>query len=166
MIYNSELIDFFKRHNMYNDVMFNYLQDNTIMIDYNYEENRDFIGCFHIMKNGRLKKISLVTPYPVSKITTLINIHEITHGIELYKYLNKKFKLDKSCEVLPMLYERIYVNEINSSKLLEYANNLDKKITNEEEYLLGLKLREELLKDYNYNFNSMKRKVKKLVRKL
>lgn len=165
MKYNNEIIAFFKKHNMYSDKMFDYLQNNTIMINYNYKENRDFIGCYHIIQNNKLNKIKLITPYPTNEITTLINIHEITHGIELYKHLNKKYTPDISCEVLPMLYERIYVNEVNSKELLEYAANLDKEITNQEQYLLGLNLRDELLNNYNYNFNSTKRKVKKLVNK-
>lgn len=165
MYYNSKLIEFFKRHNMYEENMFNYLQNNTMMIDYNIEEDRAFIGCFYIFLNGKLDKICLVLPYLMDDITTLISIHEITHGIYMYKKLNKKVKIENDIEVLPMLYERIYVNESNNIKLLEFANNLDKKINNEERYLLGLKLRDELLRYYNYNFNDINKKAKKLVKK-
>ena len=165
MYYNSKLIEFFKRHNMYEENMFNYLQNNTMMIDYKNEDERDFIGCFYIFLNGKLDKICLVLPYLMDDMTTLINIHEITHGIYMYKLLGKKVTIKKDIEVLPMLYERIYINETNSKELLELANDLDKKIRHEDNYLLGLKLRDELLRIYNYDFEDINKKAKKLVKK-
>lgn len=166
MIYNSKVIDFFKRHNMYEKNMFDYLQENTIMINYSDEDEKDFIGCFYIFnKNNILKKISLCIPYLMDDITTLINIHEITHGIYMYKYLDKKVYLKEDIEVLPMLYERIYINETNNKELLQFANDLDKKIKYEYNYLLGLKLRDELLRIYNYDFEDINRKAKKLVKR-
>ena len=37
MRYNPKVIDFFKRHNMYEESMFEYLQDHSVMIDYDDE---------------------------------------------------------------------------------------------------------------------------------
>ena len=166
MIYNSKVIDFFKRHNMYEKEMFDYLQDNTIMIDYRDEDEKDFIGCFYAFnRKDILKSISLCIPYLMDDMTTLINIHEITHGIYMYKYLDKKVTIKEDIEVLPMLYERIYINESNNKELLELANDLDKKIRHEDNYLLGLKLRDELLRIYNYDFEDINKKAKKLVKK-
>lgn len=165
MIYNSKVIDFFKRHNMYEKIMFDYLQYNTIMIDYRDEDEKEFIGCFYVFLNGKLHKINLVLPYLMDDITTLINIHEITHGIYMYRYLDKKVTIKEDIEVLPMLYERIYINESNNKELLALANDLDKKIRHEDIYLLGLKLRDELLRIYNYDFEDINKKAKKLVKK-
>ena len=83
----------------------------------------------------------------------------------MYKYLDKKVTIKEDIEVLPMLYERIYVNETNNKELLEFANDLDKMIKHEDNYLLGLKLRDELLRIYNYDFEDINKKAKKLVKK-
>ena len=137
MNFNPKLIDFFKRHNLYDKEMFDYFSLNSSMIDYRYEEQRDFIGCFWKFKNNVLVKFHLVLPYVYNDITMLISIHEIVHGILAYKTLNKKFNLDLDCESLPMLYEKIYINEVNTPEIIKYGNFLDSLISEKkEQYIL------------------------------
>ncbi len=168
MNYYEELINFFKRHNMYDEKTFNYLSNHTIMIDYNDPEQRDFIGCFYILdKFNRLQSISLGLPYVFNEKTMLISIHELTHGIENYLKLGKKFKKDITIEALPLLYEKIYINENPNEELIKYSKYLDDIIINncEKEYQFALVIREELLKNYNYNMQKMSKLTKKLSRK-
>jgi len=111
MVFNPDLIDFFKRHKLYNKEMFDYFSNNAIMIDYEDEEQRMFVGCFCILgKDKKLKSILLNVPYIYDDITMLVSIHEFVHGIMLYGNLNKKVKIGIDKEVLPMLYEKIYIN--------------------------------------------------------
>ena len=168
MKYNPAIIDFFKRHNMYDEEMFNYLQENTIMIDFKDPDQRGFIGCFYVQdKKGRLTKIVLNIPYVYDYKTALINIHEITHGIENYKKLGKKFKKDNTVEALPILYEKIYIMENDNEELTKYGEYLDTLCgrDNATEYQMALKVRDELLSNYSYDMNKMKRMTKRLVRK-
>jgi len=168
MVFNSNLIDFFKRHNLYEKEMFDYFSSNSTMIDYQDEEQRMFIGTFYGVnkKNNKLVYIHLNIPYVYDDKTMLISIHEIVHAILFYKKINKKIKLDISYEALPMLYESIYINENNNNKLLEYRNWLDSLITTEEkEYMFALNVRDELYRNYNYDIDKMKKLVKKLVKK-
>lgn len=168
MVFNSNLIDFFKRHNLYEKEMFDYFSNNSSMIDYQDEEQRMFIGTFYGVnkKNNKLVYIHLNIPYVYDDKTMLISIHEIVHAILLYKKINKKIKLDISYETIPMLYESIYINENNNNKLLEYRNWLDSLITPEEkEYMFALNVRDELYRNYNYDIDKMKKLVKKLVKK-
>ena len=167
MVYNEKIIDFFKRHNMYDEKTFKYLQNNSTMIDYRNAEERAFIGCFYILnKKEELERLQINIPYVYDDITALINIHEIVHGIENYSKLGKKFKKDITIETLPILYEYIFITESQSSELKSYGKYLDKMIetSNELEYLFALKVRLELLNKYQYNMKKMQKLTKKLSR--
>ena len=167
MIYNEKIIDFFKRHNMYDEKTFKYLQNNSTMIDYRNVEERAFIGCFYVLnKKEELERLQINIPYVYDDITALINIHEIVHGIENYSKLGKKFKKDITIETLPILYEYIFITESQSSELKSYGKYLDKMIetSNELEYLFALKVRLELLNKYQYNMKKMQKLTKKLSR--
>ena len=166
MNYSSEIIDFFKRHNLYEEKMFNYLQENSIMIDYRVEEHRAFVGCFcQYEKNSNiLLKFNLCIPFDYNDVTRLVCIHEIVHGICAYKKLNKHFDLGNSCEVLPFLYEGLYVIEKQSEELNNYLKYLDSCIEehSDEKYKIALYLRNELLDNYEDNFDKMDRLSKRL----
>ena len=85
MEYHPKIINFFKEHNLYDEKIFNYLKNNSIMVDYENPEERSFIGCFYILdQRNILRKIKLNLAYVMNEETTLINIHELTHGIENY----------------------------------------------------------------------------------
>lgn len=167
MTYNEELINFFKRHNLYEEEMFKYLQSNTTILDYHDEEQRDFIGCFYtFVNNNILKSIHLNIPYIYDDITMLISIHEIVHGIDLYKHLHKKTKITNMCEILPILYEKIYIEETNNHNLRKYQQELNKRIKpSEKKYYMALEIMDELYQSYNYDINKMKKISKKLIRK-
>ena len=64
MKYNQNVIDFFKKHNMYDEKTFEYLQDNSLMIDYKDPDQRCFIGCFYVQDmNDILLRLQVNTPY-------------------------------------------------------------------------------------------------------
>ena len=168
MVYNDKIIDFFKRHNMYDEKTFKYLQANSTMIDYRCDEERAFIGCFYILnKKEELERLQLNIPYVYDDKTALINIHEIVHGIENYSKLGEKFKKDITIETLPILYEHIFIIESTSSELKRYGKYLDRMIetSNELEYLFALKVRLELINKYQYNMKKMQKLTKKLSHK-
>ena len=135
MRYNPKVIDFFKRHNMYEESMFEYLQDHSVMIDYDDPEQKYFVGFNYCVENGILRKFSMGIPYMKDYKTMLINIHEITHGIYAYRRLNKKFTRI-GIETLPMLYEKIFILENGSEELKQYGEFLDSCIVenSEEKY--------------------------------
>lgn len=167
MVFNPDLIDFFKRHNLYDKDMFDYLSYNSTMIDYKDPDQRCFIGCFPVFdKKNKLIKIHLCVPYVYDDITMLISIHELVHGITLYKKINKKCDIGIDCEVIPMLYEKIYINENNNSELINYANKIDDMINTENDikYMLGLILRDELIDKYYPDIKKLEKQVKKLVK--
>ena len=167
MRFHPKLIEFFKSHNMYEQEVFEYLQKQSTMIDYDDPEQRCFVGCFYILdKKGKLNGLRLNLPYVNSEETMLISIHELTHGFENYQKIGKKFKKDITIEALPLLYEKIYILENPSDKLIQYSKFIDQIITekSEKEYRFGLKIREELLKQYNNQPQKMVKMTKKLAR--
>ena len=168
MTLHPKLIDFFKKHNMYDEEMFKYITEQSTMIDYDDPDQRCFVGCFYILdKNGKLTGLKLNLPYVNSEETMLISIHELTHGYENYQKIGKKFKKDITIEALPLFYEKVYTLENSSERLQKYSEYLDKIIMEESEkqYQFGLKIREELLKQYHNNPQETIRLIAKLGKK-
>ena len=165
-MYNKEITEFFKRHNLYDEEMFEYLSSHTIYMDYyNNPEARCTIGAApKRIINNKIQDIGICMPYPVDYETTMICIHEIVHGIEIYKHLNKKPIDPFRSEALPFLYERIYQQEINDKNYFgEFLDDINESLDNK--YTFALYAREILLEKYNKNFNKMEKLSKKLVRK-
>lgn len=169
-VYYNKFIDFFERHHLYDKEMFDYLRLNSTMFDYRDIDKRNFIGCFWTNKNGYLNKVSLVVPFIDSDKTVLINIHEYIHGIMLYKNLGKRYNPGIDRELLPMVYEKLYVLENPSAELMEFEKRLDQGIDQDSDiaYKLGLFYRDELINMYHngMDFDNLNRKGKRLSKKV
>lgn len=168
-----EFINFFKNHNLYNENMFNYLRNNSIQFDYLDEEKRPYIGYHYITdKNSILTKIILYVPYIDNQKTILINIHEYIHGIILYNNLEKKFKQGTDSEILPLLYERLYLTENKDKEIENFLNYLNNRISEDPlnliQYKIALEVQQQMLSYYqekNPNFTELQKKAKKIARK-
>lgn len=150
--YYDKYIQFLKEHNLYNIELLNYIKANSTYFDYREEENRDYIGCFFkLNKKKKLEKISLVLPFIIDEQTVIINIHEYIHAFMYYKYLGKKVVFDNTIEILPMLYEKIYLIENYTPSNDKYIANLDSKITpnSDIKYQVALALQTKLIKYYD-----------------
>lgn len=168
-MYNDNIIMFFKRHNLYDEEMFKYLEEHTDFFDY-YDDN--YIGCLgsgeHIdSRTGKLTHFRICIPYCINKETMLVDLHEIMHGIVFYKHLNKKYKEDITIELLPFIIERMYLEECKDENLIKFHNRLDSTIdsNSEEKYRFALRYRDELYKDFNGDIESIEEKVSSLVKK-
>ena len=168
--YYNDFINFFKKHNLYDEEIFNYIQKNRTLFDYRDEEQRIFIGCYYTCnKQGILQKIKLCVPFIDNQITLLINIHEYIHAIELYKNIGKKYEQKDTEETLPMLYEQLYYLENPNKELEIYLIELNKKITKKssKSYQIALLIQEELLAYYqktNPTLKKLQTKVKKYLK--
>lgn len=155
-----KFINFFKEHKLYDEEIFTYLRENSIMFDYLDTDQRPLVGTYYTFdKRQRLNKIILYVPF-------------IKHGLLAYNNINKKYTLKDDCEILPMLMEKIYLKENPSPTLERYIQYLDTKILeskNKEDYRykIALDIQSELLEYYNANndFEKLKTKSKKLYRK-
>lgn len=168
--YYKKFIRFLKEHNLYDAEALEYLRNNGVFFDFLEEENRDFIGCRYILdKNEKLQKIQICAPFIRDEKTILINIHEFTHGLMLYKYLGKKIKTGNDIEILPMLYERVYLIENYSVQVKEYIDSLNSQITEKSKiaYRIALEVQDEMLLYQKSESNPQKLniKAKKLAKK-
>lgn len=166
-----EFINFFKKHNLYDKEMFDYLRNNSILFDYLDEDKHPYIGYHYLTdKEGKLTKIILFVPYIDDYHTILINIHEYIHGIILYNKLGKKYKQDKDSEILPLLYEKLYLLENPDKNLEPFKKKLNENITENSpiEYKIALEVQNEIInyyQEYSPNLNKLENKAKKLARK-
>ena len=168
-LYN-DFINFFKKHGIYNENIFKHINDNKVIFDYLDEERNYQIGYHPIIKEGILTDVIVYVPFINNQKTLLINIYVYMHAIQLCKYLGKKINLNNNTEVLSMLYERIYVNEINNHNLETYLNTLDEKtkVAGSPKQKAALTAQKELLKYYQEQkptYSQMKRKAKKYIRR-
>ena len=169
--YYQKFIDFFERHKLYDKETFDYLREHSILFDYRDTDYHPFMGCFYITKKNKLEKINLIVPYIDNDITASINIHEYTHGIVAYNYMNKPFAEDITIEILPLLYERIYLEENKDNERLErHVTNINKiaEASNSPEiakYKIALNMQDDLL-DYYYSGHTSIKELDKKARKL
>lgn len=166
-MYYRKFIEFLKEHGIYNEEVFNYFYENSTRFDYLDDEWRPFIGVYYQTNGDVLSKIKTIVPYINDDKTVLINIHEYIHVYMIYNKINDYVKiktLDR--EVLPIFFEKVYVKENPTDELIKYQDYLDESIYNagEEEYLLALKLSDELMNEYdNQSVGKLNFKVKKLM---
>ncbi len=168
-MYYQKFINFLISHNLHNESVLNYWKKNKVQFDYLDIDQREFIGCYFIIIDKKLKQIKIRIPYINDDKTVLINIHEYVHLLLTYPYLNKKIKLGLDKEVLPIYYEKVYINENKSEYLSNYSKYLDQKIieNNQKEYTLALELSEVLLKENNISdIYQQEKKVKRLIKHL
>ena len=168
-MFNQSILDFFKRHNLYEENMFEYIYDHCDMIDYYVDEDaRICIGCSYAIdkKTKKLLRFRICIPYPIDDKTMLMAIHEIVHGIVGYKFLGRRFDLGIAVEALPMLYERIYVSEHPTEELIAFANKLDNTIKpySDPSYRFGYLVRHELYNKYEPNYHKMDKLVRKMAK--
>ena len=165
---NPKLIEFFKKHNLYEFEMFSYFEKHSTMLDSDYPDEMMFRTCAHQIdaRTGILKGIHLNLPYVKNEETMLDSIHELTHAIFAYPQIGKKFKKDITIETLSLLFEKLYILENPSEKLIAYYKHLNSTITeNDKEYYYGDKMSDELLNNYDYNPKHTIKNLKKLSKK-
>ena len=125
----DRIIEFFKNMNLYNEEYFNYLNDNTKVINKPYFEIIDFVGCYKMDDGCRL-----ILPRINSFEDELIYVHEYSHAL---------FP-DDELEIFPNIMEALYINKyLDESKKEDLINKLKSDIikTIDENHLVGKKIK-------------------------
>jgi len=166
----NEFLNFFKEKGLYNEIIFDYLRNNEEIIDYNDIKKRKEIRCYYIIKNKILTGVWVCVPKIKDYKTLLINIYIYAHAIQACNQLGKKFDNTKNTRALPMLYERIYLQENPNNELEEHLNILDNytKENGPKQDQISLGIQKKLLDYYNSknpSFENLQRKAKKLSKK-
>jgi len=166
--YDKRVEDFFKKHNMYDEEIFKYLYQRTIMADYYDYYQNPAIGFNQYLdkkNNNELIDFVLCIPYPIDNITCINDVYQITHGLVAYDYLNKPYMDEIYWEVLPMFYEKLFELECSDPRVSKYLEQLYGCIdqNTEEKYKYGLYARDILLSNYDNNFEHTKKLSQELV---
>ena len=168
MQYNQRIIEFFKKYNLYQKELFDYLQHHTWGVCYVDPDEARLINTYFFNNkfNNKLTGFLMVIPDQTSDITMFVQVHEIAHGIMGYKYLGKKYP-DDLHEVLPFMVEKLYVNEVNDDRVSDYSKYLDSKIDEDTilKYRFALAARDELLDGFDGNLDKIDKQSKLLLRK-
>ena len=164
----QQIINFFKKHNLYEEHLFKYIHSKTNYVDYYNEMENFLIGCYIKTKNDRIIDLMLYIPYLVDKKTMLITVHELTHAIGTYYQIGTIYQETATKEVLPILMEHLFVLESNDPELEQFERFLDdiEKTEANYPYLLALILKDKLIEEYqNEDIKKLNKKIKKLAKK-
>ena len=139
----EEFISFLKKHNLYDREIINSFLNKSFI-----DEDIRYSGCLYIIDNKNiLLQVRACVPTIVDYRTMLVNIHEYVHYYIVSKKIGQKVIIGRNCEVLPMLYEKIFIIEKNEEDLNEYDNFLNDSINKEDfSYVYALEIREKLIK--------------------
>ncbi len=87
---DHRITNFFKELNIYDENFFEFIDNKIVYL----ESGSDILwyGCHPILKDNIIKDIRLVVPVVKTEKDLLINIHEITHALELYNELEKEYQ--------------------------------------------------------------------------
>lgn len=163
----TKFIDFLKRHDLYNQEIFKYIEENIERFDEHYNELMLIRGIYYNYNdNEELKNFKLCVPYIDNEKTAFLNLGPYIKAIHAYPKLGKKYKQNAEIEIIVMYYEKLFISETKNKELERYLNNIIstiKKENTERKYKITVKALEELEgleKDTNYK--KIKSKAKKL----
>ena len=115
----EKFIEFLKKSELYNEEVLDYIEYRTTHVDYKEKGAMDFVGCYPILEDGIVKDIWLCVPNMVDDISISINIHEYVHLLRVYKSLGKKFEESEYEELLPVMYEFAFLEDVGNTEYLE-----------------------------------------------
>lgn len=125
---NDKILKFYEDLGLINNKMIKYFDKNSTYVDINEKDNISFIGCLLKEKDGILKKIKIILPKGNTLEETLMQVHEVGHFIDAYKYLGMEYKEDISCEIFPIAMERIFIEDSHDLELISWFNNYQYKL--------------------------------------
>ena len=126
-------IEFLKKYNLYDKEVFDFIKDKTVYVDYMNTDSENFIGVYPIVdKDNIVRDLRMCVPNIVDDISISMNIHEYVHLIKMYSNLNKEYVEDKYKELLPVMYELLFLKSINFD---EYIDIYIEHIKKEDNYL-------------------------------
>lgn len=171
-MFHPKIVEFFKKHNLYDREMFGYLYSECQFVDY-YDHDVNFmVGCPPKTNKytNKIEGFSLVLPYAWDERTILVSIHELAHAIYWYKKMGQKYNKAKDeieVELFPMLVERTYVEENLTKGLASYEAFLDGTIDSNDapQYRFAIESRDQFSSSDIEDFVKLDKATKKLARR-
>lgn len=167
----QEYISFLKKHGLYDNKCFSYIQSQAVLVDYQGLEDKNLIGCaINIDRSGRLRSFVPCLPYLNNKKMVAISIYVYTQALMLISKLGKEYEEDFYSRSLPLFYLKLYLVENANEVLWQYDQQIEKNLLENEtnQSKLLLEYLERLLENYyqeNSEAKKLGRKTKRLAKK-
>ncbi len=95
---------------------YNFISNRTKMVDENACDILQYVGCFsRPINSNKITDFRLLVPVIKDLKSMLVNIHEYTHAVLLYRHIYYGLKLDET-EIIPIENEKKYLKKINRFK--------------------------------------------------
>ena len=168
-MYIKEILDFFRRHGLYSNEAYSYVDSHSEFFDYSDLKPRAAMGFAPDTNNETklLDKFVLCIPHVIDYNTLLININLFAKGFIAYKYLGKKFMDQNRLEALALLYEKLFIIESKNKSLEDFGLHMDQLIdeSSDENYKFAKYARDNMISEYDKDLNKMDELSKELVKK-
>ena len=126
-IYYIKFINFLKKHNLYDDKFFKYFWKESIFISLFDDDYSFLIGGTAIVvdRKNRITNITPHMPYINCDKSVAIGIYTYVQALIQITRIGKKENYDVYYNyILPMFYEKIYINENFNDELFYYENKM------------------------------------------
>ncbi len=145
---DKEFISFLKQYNIYNKEIVDSFYNNSLRYDSEIDGEIGLNMCIYAINDDDvLVDLKACVPCIKNYKTMLVNVHEYIHYYIMYKKLGKKVIIGRNCELLPLVYEKLFIMEKNDDALNRYAEKLDRiiKKDNNPDYIYALEYRDKLI---------------------
>lgn len=169
--FDLKFIDFLKRHSLYDEKIFKFISNQSIMIDSKIDEYDFLFGSCHIAVNSKKGKLEQVIPCMLNLMddySVMIAIYTYIQTLLLIPRVNKTYNEDLFYHYfLPLFYKKIYILENPTDELLEYEEKMrERLLTNSpNKFQLIFNLIDELTCNYNKDRSNNSLLAKKAKRK-
>ena len=169
----TAFIDFFKRHNLYDEETFKYIENHSIEFDYYDEEMMNVRGIYYnFNRANKLTGFTLYLPYiDNNKMTSFLRVRPYIQALLAYKKLGRNYKPKADSEIIVLYFEKIYLQENPIAELKNYFNTILTGIKiqdTEQKYKIALSAQDDFelyCTKNNLSFKEMQTKAKRLSRK-
>lgn len=139
-------------------------------------EAKDLMGVYLKVEDGNLVSYTARLPHVTNLYSALMYIHESIHCLELENKLNEPYSSSIYDEVLPVLFEGLFVNFLCANKgynltdiygqYQEYRKRKIENIDNEKKqaYVNAYLLQEQLMDDFKENPNAFLKKMRNILK--
>lgn len=168
----SKFVNFLKKHELYDEKVFQYIWEKALMLDYRDEDYSFLLGSCGIVidRKRNLLDIQPCLPFLMDDKAVAMAIYAYINSLMLIPKVGRKYKENMvNNYVLPMFYEILYILENPTKQLLTYEQNMRNDLLKygSHNYKTILNCVDQLVESYKIDNSSNKqivRKAKRLAR--
>lgn len=160
--------NFLKRHELFNEKVYNYIKDNSVLVKYKNIEDFSSIGCSIVLdRKGRLSQVIPIVPLPKNKKMVAINIFIYVQAMILIPNIGKVFDENSYNNILPFVFQRLFILENSNKYLLSFEEKMTANLCreNQKKYDNIMIHRNTLIEGFKKDKESLNNEARKIRRK-